>query len=47
MTEPRVIDPARSLSEQFEQASLDLIRSMLTTLVNALMSPEADEVSGA
>ena len=47
MTAPRVIDPARFLSEQLEQASPDLMRSMLTTFINALMSAEADAVCGA
>ena len=42
MTAPHVIDPARFLSEQLEQASPDLMRSMLTTFINALMSAEAD-----
>ena len=47
MTAPRVIDPARFLSEQLEQASPDLMRSTLTTFINALMSAEADAVCGA
>ncbi|WP_019481155.1 IS256 family transposase [Arthrobacter sp. TB 23] len=47
MTAPHVIDPARFLSEQLEQASPDLMRQMLTTFVNALMSAEADAVCGA
>jgi putative transposase len=47
MTAPHVIDPARFLSEQLEQASPDLMRSMLSTFINALMSAEADAVCGA
>jgi transposase-like protein len=47
MTAPHSIDPARFLSEQLEQASPDLMRSMLTTFINALMSAEADAVCGA
>lgn len=47
MTAPHIIDPARFLSEQLEQASPDLMRSMLTTFINALMSAEADAVCGA
>jgi hypothetical protein len=47
MTAPHVIDPARFLTEQLEQASPDLMRSMLTTFINALMSAEADAVCGA
>lgn len=47
MTAPHIIDPARFLSEQLEQASPDLMRQMLTTFINALMSAEADAVCGA
>ena len=47
MTAPHFIDPARFLSEQLEQASPDLMRQMLTTLINALMSAEAEAVCGA
>lgn len=47
MTAPHIIDPARFLSEQLKQASPDLMRSMLTTFFNALMSAEADAVCGA
>jgi transposase-like protein len=47
MTAPSSIDPARFLSEQLAQASPDLLRQMLTTFVNTLMSAEADAVCGA
>jgi len=47
MTAPGSIDPARFLHEQLESASPDLLRSMLTTFINALMSAEADAVCGA
>jgi hypothetical protein len=47
MTAPHVIDPARFLSEQLGQPSPDLMRSMLATFINALMSAEADAVCGA
>ena len=47
MTAPSSIDPARFLHEQLESASPDLLRSMLTTFINALMSAEADAVCGA
>ena len=47
MTAPHFIDPARFLSEQLEQASPDLMRQMLTTFINALMSVEAEAVCGA
>lgn len=47
MTPPHVIDPARCLSEQLAQACPDLMRSVLTTFINALMTAEADAVCGA
>lgn len=47
MTAPHIIDPARFLSEQLEPASPDLMRQMLTTFINALMSAEAETVCGA
>lgn len=34
--------PARFLTEQLEQASPDLMRDLLTTFVNALLSAQAD-----
>src|SRR4051812_50227603 len=47
MTAPSSIDPARFLDEQLAQASPDLLRQMLTTFINTLMSAEADAVFGA
>ena len=47
MTVTSSIDPARLLEEQLAQASPDLLRELLTTLVNTLMSAEADAVCGA
>src|SRR5688500_19968481 len=47
MTAPSSIDPARFLHEHVASASPDLLRSMLTTFVNTLMSAEADAVCGA
>jgi transposase-like protein len=47
VTAPSSIDPARFLHEQLESASPDLLRSMLTAFINALMSAEADAVCGA
>jgi putative transposase len=47
MTAPSSIDPARFLHEQLESASPDLLRQMLATFINALMSAEADAVCGA
>jgi len=42
VTAPSSIDPARFLHDQLASASPDLLRSMLTTFVNALMPAEAD-----
>src|SRR5215211_2582434 len=47
MTAPSSIDPALFLHEQLAQASPDLLRQMLTTFINTLMSAEADAVCGA
>jgi putative transposase len=44
VTAPSSIDPARFLHDQLASASPDLLRSMLTTFVNALMSAEADAI---
>jgi putative transposase len=41
------IDPARFLHEHLAQASPDLLRELLTTFIDALMSAEADAVCGA
>ena len=47
MTAPSSIDPARFLDEHLAAASPDLLRSMLTRFISALMSAEADAVCGA
>ena len=47
MTVPPSIDPARMLEEQLAQASPDLLRELLGTFVNTLLSAEADAVCGA
>jgi putative transposase len=47
MTAVPSIDPARFLDEQLSQASPDLMRELLTTFVNALLSAQADAVCGA
>src|SRR5512132_1408330 len=47
MTAPSSIDPARFLDEELAQASPDLLRQLLTTFINTLMSAEADAVCGA
>ncbi len=47
MTAPSSIDPTVFLHEQLGSASPDLLRQMLTTFMNTLMSAEADAVCGA
>src|SRR6478736_6499491 len=47
MTVVPSIDPARFLEEQLSQASPDLLRQMLTTFINTLLSADADQVCGA
>jgi transposase-like protein len=41
------IDPARFLHEHLESASPDLLRHLLTTFIDTLMSAEADALCGA
>lgn len=41
------IDPAGFLHEHLAQASPDLLRSLLTTMIDTLMSAEADTICGA
>src|SRR4051794_5185177 len=47
MTVRSSIDPARLLEEQLGQASPDLLRELLGTFINTLLSAEADAVCGA
>jgi putative transposase len=47
MTVSTSIDPARLLEEQLAQASPDLLRQLLQTFINTLLSAEADAVCGA
>jgi transposase-like protein len=47
MTAPKSVDPAGFLREQLETASPDLLRAMVKTFADALMSAEADAVCGA
>lgn len=47
MAAPSSIDPVHFLHEHLASASPDLLRSMLTTFINTLMSAEADAVCGA
>jgi len=47
MTVTPSIDPARLVEEQLAQASPDLLRELLQTFINTLMSAQADAVCGA
>ena len=47
MTANPIIDPDVFLHEQLAQASPDLMRELLTTFINALLSAQADTVCGA
>ncbi len=47
MTVNPSIDPARLLEDQLAQASPDLLRELLGTFINTLLSAEADAVCGA
>ncbi|PRY49216.1 mutator family transposase, partial [Knoellia remsis] len=47
MTANTSIDPAVFLHDQLAQASPDLMRDLLTTFINALLSAQADSVCGA
>ncbi|WP_404352353.1 IS256 family transposase [Phycicoccus jejuensis] len=47
MTAPHIVDPAGLLGEALAQASPDLMRSLLQSIINALLSADADAVVGA
>jgi putative transposase len=47
MTAPHIVDPASLLAEALTDASPDLMRSLLQTMINALLSADADAVVGA
>ncbi|MDN4175879.1 IS256 family transposase [Nocardioides sp. SOB77] len=47
MTAPHIVDPARLLGEALAEASPDLMRQLLQTMINALLSADADAVVGA
>ena len=47
MTSPRIVDPGTVLSQALSQASPDLMRHLLATVINSLLSAEADAVCGA
>ncbi|WP_179872659.1 IS256 family transposase [Microcella indica] len=47
MTAPHIVDPATVLGEALSEASPDLMRHLLQTMINALLSADADAVVGA
>jgi len=47
MTAPHMIDPASMLGQALSDASPDLMRHLLGTVINALLSADADSVCGA
>jgi len=47
MTAPHIVDPAGLLGEALAEASPDLMRSLLQSIINALLSADADSVVGA
>ena len=47
MTAPHIVDPAALLGDALADASPDLMRSLLQTMINALLSADADAVVGA
>jgi len=47
MTAPHILNPAQLLDNALSGASPDLMRDLLTTVINALLSAEADAVCGA
>ena len=47
MTAPHIVDPARLLGEALAEASPDLMRQLLQTMINALLCADVDAVVGA
>ena len=47
MTAPHIVDPAGLLGDALAEASPDLMRSLLQTIINSLLSADADAVVGA
>lgn len=47
MTAPHIIDPQPLLVEALTDASPDLMRQLLQTMINTLLSADADAVVGA
>ena len=47
MTATHIVDPGRLLGEALAEASPDLMRSLLQSIINTLLSADADAVVGA
>ena len=47
MTAPHIVDPAHVLGNLLAEASPDMMRSLLQTMINQLLSTDADAVCGA
>jgi transposase-like protein len=47
MTAPHIVDPGRLLGQALSDASPDLMRHLLGTVINSLLSADADSVCGA
>ena len=47
MTAPHILDPASLLGEALSEASPDMMRHLLQTMINTLLSADADAVVGA
>ena len=47
MAAPHSVDPAQLLEQHLADASPDLLRQMIATFANAMMSAQADQVCGA
>src|SRR5580698_2642380 len=47
MTAPHIIDPGALLGQALSDASPDLMRHLLGTVINSLLSADADAVCGA
>src|SRR5215207_4741152 len=47
MAAPHSVDPAALLEQHLQGASPDLVREMIATFANAMMSAQADQVCGA
>lgn len=46
MTAPHSVDPAQLLEQHLADASPDLLREMIASFANAMMSAQADQVCG-